>query len=86
VDVAVAWDEPPLEVPSSVTAIALPSMPTAMGKVKARVLPGTTTMTGCQVRLTFEAGPVVVTASLPVAVEVIGRYIYTPPYIPPEEA
>ena len=85
VTVAVTWDEPPLEVPSSNTAIALPSMPTAMGKVRARVIANTVTMTGCQVRLTFEAGPVIVTSSLPIAVEVIGRYIYTPPYVPPED-
>lgn len=86
IDLVVPWDETPLEVPSSVTAMALASMPTAMGKIRARIVPGTATLTGATIRLTFEgvAAAVVVTAALPIAVEAIGRYIWTPPYIPEE--
>jgi hypothetical protein len=84
VTVTVLWDEPPLEVPSSVTAMALASMPTAMGKVRARLVPGSATMTGCQVRLEFlGTGAVAVTNSLPIAVEAVGRYIWIQPYSPP---
>jgi hypothetical protein len=86
ITIDVPWDESPLEVPSSVTAMALASMPAAMGKIRARLVPGSTTMTGCQVRLEFVGtGAVAVTSTLPIAVEAVGRYIWTPPYIPPGE-
>jgi hypothetical protein len=84
VDVSITWDEPAPEVPTDVTATALASMPTAMGKIRALVVPGSVTETGCTIRLTFSGiGPTVVNNALPIAVETVGRYIYTPP--PPEE-
>jgi hypothetical protein len=85
VDVVVPWDAQPLEVPSDVTALALPSMPTAMGKIRTRVLPGTSSLGGCTVQLTF-VGTAAVTSNLPIPVEAIGRYVWTPPYVPPEES
>lgn len=86
VDVPITWDAAAPEVPSDVTATALASMPTAMGRIRALVVPDSATTTGCTVRLTFTSAlpiPVTVNNALPIAVEAVGRYIYTPP--PPTE-
>jgi hypothetical protein len=79
--VTVAWDEAPLGVPTDVTATAIASMPTAAGRLRARVVPGTVTLTGCTVEIIPDTGlvPVLITAALPVTVEVTGRYTYLPP-------
>lgn len=84
VTIAVSWDEAPLEAPSDVVAVAMVGMPTGMGKVRARVVPGSVSLTGCQVRVSF-TGTVVASNALPIAIEVTGRYIWIPPYVPPEE-
>lgn len=87
VDVPITWDVAAPEVPSDVTAIPMASMPTAMGKIRALVVPGSVTETGATIRLTFSGiGATAVNAALPIAVEATGRYIWTPPYVPPEEA
>jgi hypothetical protein len=87
VDVPIVWDTPSPEVTPDVTAIPLASMPTAMGKIRALVVPGSVTLHGCTVRLTFSGvGVTAVTNALPIAVEATGRYIWTPPYTPPEDA
>lgn len=81
VTLTVPWDETPLEVPTDVTAIPFFAMPTADGNVRVSVVPGSASTTGCQVRVQF-SGTVAVTSGLVARVEVVGRYIWTPP--PPE--
>ncbi|CAA9364515.1 MAG: hypothetical protein AVDCRST_MAG68-5050 [uncultured Gemmatimonadetes bacterium] len=81
--VSVTWDDTPLEVPTDNIALALPAMPTALGRVSARVDPASVTTSGCDVLVTVSGlTSVLVTAALPVAVEVVGRYLWTPPYQP----
>lgn len=79
--VAVTWDNAPLELPTDVVATAIPAMPTAAGKIRARVIPSSVTTAGCTVELAAASGliPVTITATLPVSVEVTGRYNYLPP-------
>lgn len=83
-ELEVTWDEEPPEVPSDITALPFFAMPTADGNVRVKVVPGSATLTGCRVQLDFDGTVAVTGGQLAAYVEVVGRYIYTPP--PPEES
>ncbi len=82
-EVAVTWDETPLEIPTGgiVTVYAAIAW---LGKTTARIVPGSITATGCTVEVRALA-VVVPNAANPITVEAQALYLHAPPYEPPEE-
>ncbi len=81
-EVAVVWDETPLEVPTGgiVTVYAAIAW---LGKTTARIVPGSITATGCTVEVRALAA-VVPSAANPITVEAQALFLYAPPFIPEE--
>lgn len=80
VDLSVAWDEAPLEVPTGgvVTVYAAIAW---LGRTTALIVPGSITATGCTVRVRALAA-VSPSAGNPITVEATALYLYAPPYTP----
>lgn len=83
-DLPVLWDEEPLVVPTG-GVVTVQSAVAWLGRVTARIVPGSLTGQGCIVRVRV-LNTVSPSAANPILVEAQALYLWTPPYDPLEQS